>query len=139
MAKRSHASCATFSRRPRSDQRPVPKEVRWPLCADLGGLARGDAQQLLVGCREDVVGVATRRPHLVVSRERDVDDGAQRLRMTNGGNTTCGFGNLFPQTEPGLASQVGFYKFPVLGISYGDLARNRQVVSGLLRTSQGSK
>ena len=71
----------------------MPKEVRWPLCADLGGLARGDAQQLLVGCREDVVGVATRRPHLVVSRERDVDDGAQRLRMTNGGDATFGFGN----------------------------------------------
>lgn len=63
----------------------------------------------------------------------------QLRAVTEWRHAAPGFGNLFPQTKPGLTSQVGFYKFPVLGIGDGDLARNRQVVSGLLRASQSSK
>ena len=52
---------------------------------------------------------------------------------------TIGFGNLLLQAEPWLARQVGFNERLVLGVSDRDIARNRQVVSGLLRISQGSK
>ena len=52
---------------------------------------------------------------------------------------TSGFGKLLTQTEPGLASQVGFDEGPVLGISDRDITRNRQVVSGLFRISQGGE
>ena len=89
--------------------------------------------------REHVVPGSRRRPRLVVLQQVWVDEDAQGSAVAERGHATSGFGNLFPQTEPGLASQVGFDEGPVLGISDRDIARDRQVVSCLLRISQGSK
>ena len=60
---------------------------------NLSGLAACDAKQFVVARREDVVLVPTGRPHLVVPRERDVDDGAQWLRVTHWRNAAHGFCN----------------------------------------------
>ena len=60
------------------------------LCAHLGGLTCSDAQQIVVARREDAVRVTAGGPHDVVVQECDVDDGAQWLRMTDGGNAACG-------------------------------------------------
>ena len=78
-------------------------------------------------------------PHLVVLQQIGIDEDAQLTAVAKRGHATYGFGNLLPQAEPRLASQVGFNKGPVLGISDRDLAGNRQVVSSLLRISQRGK
>ena len=78
-------------------------------------------------------------PHFVVLQQVRIDEHSQLLRVAKGRYAAFGFGNLLLQTEPGLASQVGFDEGPVLGISDRDIARDRQVVSCLLRISQGSK
>ncbi len=67
---------------------------------DLGGLPGRDAQQFVVAGGEDVVRVAAGSPDDVVSGQRDVDDGAQRLRMPDGGDATDG-------EAGGLAHLVG--------------------------------
>ena len=61
--------------------------------ADLCCFSGGDAQQLVVARREHVVRVTTCGPHHVVLGESDVDNGAQRLRVTYWRNTPCGFRN----------------------------------------------
>ena len=71
--------------------------MRWRLTersgALFGSLAGDDAQEFAVARREDTVRVTAGGPHDVVARQRDVDDGAQRLRVTNGGSVACGFCN----------------------------------------------
>jgi len=88
---------------------------------------------------EHVVPRARGRPHPVVLQQVRVHEHTQLSAVTKGRHATVGFGNLLPQAEPRLASQVGFNKGPVLGISDRDLAGNRQVVSSLLRISQRGK
>ena len=88
---------------------------------------------------EHVVPGPRRRPHLVVLQQVRVDEDPQLRRVTKGWHATFVFENLLAQTEPGLASQVGFDEGPVLGISNRDITRNRQVVSGLFRISQGGE
>ena len=67
------------------------------------------------------------------------DEDPESSCQTQRKHATVGFGNLLTQTEPGFASQVGFDEGPVLGISDRDITRNRQVVSGLFRISQGGE
>ena len=97
------------------------------------------ANEIIRRDRKHVVPRPSRRPHLVVLQQIRVDEHAQTGLVTEGGHATSGFGNLLTQTEPGLASQVGFDEGPVLGISDRDITRNRQVVSGLFRISQGGE
>ena len=105
----------------------------------VGDHAASDANNVSRCCPKVVVPRSCRGPHLVVLQQVRVHEYTQLRRVTEGRHATSGFGNLFPQTEPGLAIQVGFDKLPVFGVSDGDLARDRQVVSGLLRISQGGK
>ena len=64
---------------------------RLRLGADVGGCAACDAHQLVERSWEDPVRVAASGADLVVLRERDVDDGAQRLRVVNRCDAVCGF------------------------------------------------
>ena len=105
----------------------------------VGDRSTTDAHQFIWFNRKVVVPRSRRRPHLVVLQQVWVDEDTQLSCVAKRGHAAFGFGNLLLQTEPGLASQVGFDEGPVLGISDRDIARDRQVVSCLLRISQGSK
>ena len=105
----------------------------------VGDHSTTDAHQFIRCNRKVVVPCSRSGPHLVVLQQVRVDEHTQLCCVAERGHAAVGFGNLFPQTEPGLAIQVGFDKLPVFGVSDGDLARDRQVVSGLLRISQGGK
>ena len=60
---------------------------------NLSGLAACDGKQFVVARREDVVRVAAGGPFFVVSRQCDVDDGPQRLRVTDWGDLDDGICN----------------------------------------------
>jgi hypothetical protein len=74
---------------------------------DLGHLAAGDAQQLVVARREDVVRVPAGGPDDVVLRQADVDDGAQRFGMPDGGDAAHGFCNSWGIPGKPTGSVVG--------------------------------
>ena len=57
------------------------------------GFATGDAQEFVVARGEDVVRVAARGPDDVVLCQGHVDDGAQWLGVSDGGDATCGLCN----------------------------------------------
>ena len=83
------------------------------------------ANEIVRRDRKHVVPRSRCSPHLVVPQQIWIDEDAQGGAVAERRYAAVGFGNLFPQTEPGLASQVGFDKLPVFGISDGDLARDR--------------
>lgn len=56
----------------------------------LGRSPAGDADELIEGRREEVVRMATRRPHLVVMPEIDVDDRPDRRRVAKGSDAARG-------------------------------------------------
>ena len=90
---------------------------------EVGDDAASDTHDVRRRCTEVVVPRSCRSPHLVVLQQVRVYKHAQLCAVTEGWHATFGFGNLLLQTEPRLACQVGFDKFPVLGISDRDLAR----------------
>ena len=103
-------------------------------------LYRATRTHEIIWCdRKHVVPRSRSGPNFVVLQQVRVNEHTQLSAVTKGRHATVGFGNLLPQAEPRLASQVGFNKGPVLGISDRDLAGNRQVVSSLLRISQRGK
>ena len=57
------------------------------------GFATGDAQEFVVTRGEDVVRVAARGPDDVVLGQGHVDDGAQWLGVSDGGDAASGFCN----------------------------------------------
>ena len=69
---------------------PAPAVRRLSRSADLGGLARGDPQQLGVVGGEDPVGVAGTAPHLGELRQFDVHEGPQGLRVPDRCDTADG-------------------------------------------------
>ena len=99
----------------------------------------GDTNNVCRRRTKVVVPRSRSRPHFVVLQQVRINEHAQLCAVTKGRHATIGFGNLLLQAEPWLARQVGFNERLVLGVSDRDIARNRQVVSGLLRISQGSK
>ena len=105
----------------------------------VGDNTAGDTHDVIRVCTEVVVPRSRSRPHFVVLQQVRINKYAQLCAVTKGRHATIGFGNLLLQAEPWLARQVGFNERLVLGVSDRDIARNRQVVSGLLRISQGSK
>ncbi len=111
---------------------------------DLGALevddhATGNAHDVIRISAEVIVPRSRSSPHFVVLQQVRINKDMQLSAVTKGRHATIGFGNLLLQAEPWLARQVGFNERLVLGVSDRDIARNRQVVSGLLRISQGSK
>ena len=106
---------------------------------EVGDDGAADANEIIRCDREHVIPRACRGPHLVVLQQIRIYEHAQMCLVAKRGHATSGFGNLLTQTEPGLASQVGFDEGPVLGVSDRDITRNRQVVSGLFRISQGGE
>ena len=62
--------------------------------AHLGGGALGQPQQLVVGGREDGVRVPGRGPDRVVPGELDVDEGADRLGVADGGDAADGLAGV---------------------------------------------
>ena len=105
----------------------------------VGDNTTGNAHDVSWRSTEVVIPRSRSRPHLVVLQQVRVHEHTQLCAVTKGRHATIGFGNLLLQAEPWLARQVGFNERRVLGVSDRDIARNRQVVSGLLRNSQGSK
>ena len=63
--------------------------------ADVGGRAARDAHQFVERCREDVVRVTARGPHLIEVAQVGVDDGAQGRGMANRGDATDGLCTSF--------------------------------------------
>ena len=106
---------------------------------EVGDYTTSDTNDVRRRSAEIVVPRSRRSPHLVVLQQVRINEHAQLCAVTKGRHATIGFGNLLLQAEPWLARQVGFNERLVLGVSDRDIARNRQVVSGLLRISQGSK
>ena len=106
---------------------------------EISDYTAGNANNVRWRSTEVVIPCSYRSPHLVVLQQVGVHEHPQLGCMTKGRHDTIGFGNLLLQAEPWLARQVGFNERLVLGVSDRDIARNRQVVSGLLRISQGSK
>lgn len=105
----------------------------------VGDHATGNTHNVSRCCTEVVVPRSGCSPYFVVLQQVWIYEHTQLCAVTERGHATVGFGNLLPQAEPRLASQVGFNKGPVLGISDRDFAGNRQVVSSLLRISQRGK
>ena len=89
--------------------RPPPATARGAAdraVADLGGGAVGEPEQLVVGGREDRAGCPAAAQTCVVAGELDVDEGADRLGVADGGDAADGLAGVPRGRTPAVARAI---------------------------------